>query len=252
MTLTATVTGTPESISFYRDANGNGNLDVGTDDLLGTDTNGGDGWHVGVGIPGNFPTGMYTYFAQGTFNGGASTTNVATTTGEVIKKGGRSNLLAESAGDSSDARSLTTGDIRPLLFEAINRFAAAGIKVSSLNQVQVRITDLPGAVLGQAAGNIILLDSNAAGWGWFVDPTPGDDSEFITPGDQGEQRRMDLLTVLMHEMGHVLGYGHEADGVMEESLSAGERLTLHGGDLNDYAWLVGLPELTKKRDLLAG
>lgn len=40
--------------------------------------------------------------------------------------------------------------------------------------------------------------------------TPRDDREFTTPGDQGEQNRMDLLRVLMHEMGHVKGLDHPA------------------------------------------
>jgi hypothetical protein len=35
------------------------------------------------------------------------------------------------------------------------------------------------------------FDINAASWGWFVDPTPWDDSEFTKPGDQGEHHRMD-------------------------------------------------------------
>ncbi len=36
--------GTVAAVEFYRDANGNGTLEVGTDVLLGTDTNGADGW----------------------------------------------------------------------------------------------------------------------------------------------------------------------------------------------------------------
>jgi hypothetical protein len=35
---------------------------------------------------------------------------------------------------------------------------------------------------------------------------------------------MDLLTVLMHEFGHLLGRDHDGAGVMEESLAPGERL----------------------------
>ena len=36
---------------------------------------------------------------------------------------------------------------------------------------------------------------------------------------------MDLLTVLMHELGHLLGHDHDADGVMAETLAAGVRHT---------------------------
>ena len=70
-----------------------------------------------------------------------------------------------------------------------------------------------------------MLDTNAAGWGWFVDATPHNDSEFVTPGNQGEQHRIDLLTVLEHELGHLLGSEHTDSGVMEESLTVGTRRT---------------------------
>src|SRR5207244_11830459 len=94
---------------------------------------------------------------------------------------------------------------------------------AALRGRDVRIADLGGATLGLASGHTIWLDANAAGWGWFVDSTPRNDSEFTTPGNQGEQERMDLLTVVMHEMGHVLGYEHEALGVMQDTLAAGVR-----------------------------
>ena len=34
-----------------------------------------------------------------------------------------------------------------------------------------------------AIGNIVYLDDNAAGFGWFVDPTPGDNAEFGAVSD---------------------------------------------------------------------
>jgi polyvinyl alcohol dehydrogenase (cytochrome) len=82
---------------------------------------------------------------------------------------------------------------------------------------------VPGDVPFPSASRPAWLDAHAAGWGWFVDPTPWDDSEFTTPGDQGEQHRMDLLTVIAHEVGHLLGYDHEDHGVMAESLMPGTR-----------------------------
>jgi probable HAF family extracellular repeat protein len=157
-------------------------------------------------------------------------------------------LQAESTTAVSVSESLSLEQVTPLFAEAVARWQAAGVDTSSLSGIDVRIADLGGTTLGLASGHTIWLDDNAAGWGWFVDPTPRDDSEFTAPGDQGEQNRIDLLTVLAHEIGHMLGHDHEADGVMQETLSQGERLTLHGVDVNDYSWLVGLPDLTKKRD----
>ena len=98
---------------------------------------------------------------------------------------------------------------------------------------------LPFIALDQTTGYIavswydcrndtIWLDNNAAGWGWFVDPTPWEDSEFTRPGDQGEQGRMDLLTDLMHEVGHLQGHGHGEGGVMADTLAAGQRPLLAG------------------------
>jgi hypothetical protein len=82
----------------------------------------------------------------------------------------------------------------------------------------------------------VWLDDDAAGFGWFVDPTPNDDSEFDqlvaadllqSTSDQAEQH-MDLLTAVMHEMGHLLGLqdedgSHTAASSMSHQLFAGTR-----------------------------
>ncbi len=136
---------------------------------------------------------------------------------------------APPAGHAAPAATLTAADVQPLLPQALARWQASGADTSALAGLSVRIADLGGTTLGMVSGNTIWLDDDAAGWGWFVDPTPWDDREFTTPGDQGEQNRMDLLSVLMHEIGHVLGHDHDdGGGVMNETLAAGERLTLSG------------------------
>ena len=73
-------------VSFYRDANKNGTLEVGTDTLLGTDTDGSNGWNLAVSIPSNFKVGTYTYFAQAKDSANVAG-NVVSTTNTV--SGGR-------------------------------------------------------------------------------------------------------------------------------------------------------------------
>lgn len=127
---------------------------------------------------------------------------------------------------------LTSRAIHELQTEATRRWEAAGVDTSALRGIKVRVDDLGGTTLGVAFGRTIWLDDNAAGWEWFVDRTPRNDAEFLRRGNQGEQGRMDLLGVLIHEMGHMLGYEHGDQGtsatgdVMAETLTAGTRLAL--------------------------
>ena len=109
-----------------------------------------------------------------------------------------------------------------LLKEALARWDQASIAAPKFGTIDVRIGDLPGSMLGQVVHNTIWLDSNAAGWGWYVDATPRSDSEFVLPGDQGEEGRVDLLTVIAHELGH-LGIDHSDSGVMSDTLDTAVR-----------------------------
>jgi sugar lactone lactonase YvrE len=127
-------------------------------------------------------------------------------------------LLRNSITETPDV-----GRVQPLFAEALARWQAAGADTNGLGTIHIQIGDLGGNMIGMASGHTIWLDDNAAGWGWFVDPTPRDDAEFTTPGSRGEQPHMDLLTVLGHEVGHLLGRGHEAEGVMAGTLTAGTR-----------------------------
>lgn len=134
---------------------------------------------------------------------------------------------------------LRVADIDAVYAEAIARWQAVGVDTSALDGVTVQVSDLAGPTLGQAQGSTILLDRNAAGWGWYIDATPEDDNEFLWPGNQGEKHRIDLLTVLMHEMGHILGVEHQEQGLMAETLAAGTRHSPENGTSDEFFAQLG-------------
>ena len=151
-------------------------------------------------------------------------------------------VLAASAPASpvpADA-SVDAAALAAVVDAAIARWAASGLvsdaDLAALDDLSFGIADLDGLILGSSSGNRILIDIDAAGFGWFVDATLGDDAEFdtvladgtllATDGEAGG--RMDLLTVVMHEIGHVLGFDHD-DGIgalMDDTLEAGSRALL--------------------------
>ncbi len=111
-----------------------------------------------------------------------------------------------------------TANVPPALrTEALARWQATGITAAQLAQLRsasIVMVDLPPGMLGQSVGDKIYLDSTAAGHGWFVDATPQDNIEFSLVRSATERAagdtslandRVDMLTVLLHEMGHVLG-----------------------------------------------
>lgn len=196
-------------------------------------------WRMGSGDydGGMKPIGIFggTLYAAGRFMGTADfpTGNTLTSYGDYDgflmaldeASPAPSPLLAAALPSNSVEQSLTPTDYQPLVAEALRRWDAAGVDTSALVGLNIQVANLSGSTLGLASGNTIWFDDNAAGWGWFIDATPDDDFEFTTPGNQGEMNRMDLLTVVMHELGHVLGHNHADDGVMAETLAAGVRQT---------------------------
>jgi 5-hydroxyisourate hydrolase-like protein (transthyretin family) len=139
-----------------------------------------------------------------------------------------------SASDCPTA-ALAMAQLRPILDEAVQRYAAVGLACATLSGVQVAIADLPGTILGWATDATIVLDVDAAGHGWFVDPTPAADEEFVAAGgrssvalDPAAVDRIDLLTVVQHELGHVAGLEdlESNDGLMSATLPVGLRRTV--------------------------
>lgn len=145
------------------------------------------------------------------------------------------------AGDSVTLASLdhlTEEEFANLTDAARQRWQATGLseeQVSALSQIEYEIVDFSGDILGATDGYVIEIDLDAAGEGWFIDTTPFDDAEFGTRNSLTALRAtegdalygMDLLSVLMHEQGHVLGlediYDSMNDSVMFGAFTEGER-----------------------------
>jgi hypothetical protein len=186
-------------------------------------------------------SGLYYSCPIGTWAGGSHTyvIRATDTRGTVYQSSNTFTVAAAltvdaSAAPPTSAALLSDAQLAPIAAEAARRLEAQlGSQVeTAMAGVQIKVANLSPGVLGETLGKTIWIDENAAGYGWFVDPTPGDDVEFAeTPGvdtlaalpGTAAADRADLLTTVMHEMGHLLGYQHAADDLMQAVLPLGAR-----------------------------
>ena len=169
---------------------------------------------------------------------------------------------APFTGSSGTGSGVDTGDVE-FLINALGQFAAAltrwevaisdefviegfteeeaNIMAMDLvnplaNNTLLEISDLGDAILGTATGDAtsatIQIDPDAGGFVWFIDTTPGDDTEFpdggpppasLTAPAGDANGKVDMLTFMLHEIGHLLGLDHATAGVMQSTLPRSTR-----------------------------
>ncbi|MDB5692450.1 MAG: hypothetical protein JWO81_1513, partial [Alphaproteobacteria bacterium] len=114
-----------------------------------------------------------------------------------------------------DTGVLTQAALDTMVAAAIDRWVAAGAtpeQVAAMKAVSVTISDITGLEIGDSTPGHIQVDRDAAGYGWFIDKTPGEDGEFTGSGSRltaaaggPAAGHIDLLSVVEHELGHQIG-----------------------------------------------
>jgi large repetitive protein len=161
------------------------------------------------------------------------------TTPPLLAEGGGVQASSPTPGETN----LTQNELDSVVAAAIAEWASAGAsssQLAALHAVTFSVADLPGNVIGEeTTPTHITIDTDAAGYGWYVDPTPSDNSEFthaqnaagtdlLTDPSSAAAGHMDLLTTVTHELGHVLGLPDtmataDANDLMYIGLVDGER-----------------------------
>ncbi|HWT11134.1 MAG TPA: Ig-like domain-containing protein, partial [Allosphingosinicella sp.] len=141
---------------------------------------------------------------------------------------------------------LTQAALDSMVDAAIERWAEAGAtagQLAAMRATAFSVSDMSGLFLGTSSSGTVRIDSDAAGRGWFIDSTPGEDGEFggsgsrLTADAGGDAAgRMDLLTVVMHELGHQIGLvddynANQSDELMYGYANLGERRLAQADDL---------------------
>jgi len=161
------------------------------------------------------------------------TVNVKTDDSAFRDQTDQTNLMAAEPPDAyaSAQETVTSDQLLPIIAEAKRRWIDSALlddsMIRALEFVDFQIVDLQGLTLATTIGNTVYIDVDAAGHGWFVDLTPGEDEEFhqvegatawIAAESSLACDRIDLMTVVMHELGHVMGIEHSGSDAADSDL----------------------------------
>ncbi len=143
------------------------------------------------------------------------------------------------------AVAVTRAQVQALLPDAIAAWQAAGLdaaEVRGLDRVQIQVGNLGTSILGLEAAGTITINQTAAGNNWYANASTVASRAFGLAGPDGESVArpgspaaddVDLLTVLEHELGHVLGLpdNDRAGDLMDIGLGLGVRRSPTAADL---------------------
>jgi hypothetical protein len=191
---------------------------------------------VAPGACGVFPSAALSLGGKLATNGAATQTREgsATQREDILMAGGLEKPLEEKV------RSLDQGSLNWMVQAALARWEESGISAEDmmrLRQVTFEVADLPGQQLATATSTGVQIDDTAAAYGWYSDISPMEDLEFDVPVPGRELQtteysaafgRMDLLTVVMRELGVTYRQGKkklptQLQPLMESTLSPAVR-----------------------------
>ncbi|MBV9929944.1 MAG: tandem-95 repeat protein [Alphaproteobacteria bacterium] len=186
-------------------------------------------------------------------SGSTGTGTTGTDTGSGTTDTAGTTTPPPSGPTSTVTHTLTQADLDQMVQAAIHRWELAGAtpeQIQAMKAVTVSVSDIAGLAVGDSSPGHILVSSSGAGYGWFLDATPNDDSEFEGSGTELTAApgtmpygHIDLLTVLEHELGHQIGLSDDynaadASDLMYGFVNAGERRL---ASADDVAHATGAP-----------
>ncbi len=155
-------------------------------------------------------------------------------------------LFTGASAVPANAISITQAQVQALLPEAIAAWHSAGLDATDLRRLEsarIQVANLGTNILGLEAANVVTINQTAAGFNWYTNASARSSHAFALPG-QGTDRlagpgspaagRVDLLTVLEHELGHVIGLAdnNQSGDLMDTTLDLGVRRAPTAADVS--------------------
>ncbi|TMH28612.1 MAG: hypothetical protein E6H63_08515 [Betaproteobacteria bacterium] len=166
------------------------------------------------------------YFGLMASTGQASFDDVKVKTSDraFAAAGGGAMLAADTVVMTDNASTLTQAELDSAAVTAMSQWTQAlgngDPRLAGFGDVRITVANLGGDELGYTQGRDVRIDGGAAGYGWA-----------------SHGGSMDLVTVVEHELGHVLGFDHgDADRypVMHEDLQPGLQYLLQAANIDQH------------------